>query len=705
MLPHVKILRLLQYVSILFADVIAWKCHEPAKITFKLDEYRSETFIGNESMNVFLRLLYLEKDTALFGGRNVVYNVSLEDLHEITERRIIWNPSVAHTELCKLKGKSENDCHNYIRVAAKINDDVLYVCGTNAYKPLCQKYNTSQNEPIVIKHNIEGNGKCPFDPTHNSTAIFSGGHLYSATVTDFSGSDPVIYREPLRTERSDSKQLNEPNFVGSVSYQDYMLFFFREPAVEHINCGKIIFSRVGRVCKNDKGGPHMYQDRWTSFLKSRLNCSIPGEYPFYFNEIQAISDIIDGEYIGVSEQLIYGVFNTPVNSIGGSAICAFSLRSIIATFNGPFKEQENMNSNWLPVAKSKLPDPRPGNCVNDSRTLPDSSVTFAKTHSLMDDAVPAFHNHPVFIRISWQYRFSAIAVDPKVKTINGEKFDVLFIGTDDGKVLKVSCVVGNNITEVKANLIEELQVIENSPIRKLSIVRPMNSETKLLVVSDSKVRMIPLQRCELLNNCIDCIESQDPYCSWNIYIKKCISLQDIDLRNNRYLILNVTNGQHKICSNSDSASTNVQSNVVHDNDNSIDLSKCPTCENCNAIEPCNGEDTHRDKIAVIYITDTMGLLIGSCVLVTLIVGFAAGYLCSRHFRADPYSNVSLHTNHQLNRLTEAPLNSEGGSTFLPPCSNNKAAAINLVINATKNSNDKNCTIDNKTLQKVKKTYI
>lgn len=46
----------------------------------------------------------------------------------------------------------------------------------------------------------------------------------------------------------------------------------------------------------------------------------------------------------------------------------------------------------------------------------------------------------------------------------------------------------------------------------------------------------------------------------------------------------------------------------------------------------------------------MGLLIGSCVLVTLIVGFAAGYLCSRHFRADPYSNVSLHTNHQLNRL-------------------------------------------------------
>ena len=25
---------------------------------------------------------------------------------------------------------------------------------------------------------------------------------------------------------------------------------------------------------------------WTSFLKARLNCSVPGEFPFYFNEIR-----------------------------------------------------------------------------------------------------------------------------------------------------------------------------------------------------------------------------------------------------------------------------------------------------------------------------------------------------------------------------------------------------------------------------------
>lgn len=58
--------------------------------------------------------------------------------------------------------------------------------------------------------------------------------------------------------------------------------------MEYVNCGKAIYSRVGRVCKNDKGGPNKFGDRWTSFLKTRLNCSMPGEYPFYFDEIRML---------------------------------------------------------------------------------------------------------------------------------------------------------------------------------------------------------------------------------------------------------------------------------------------------------------------------------------------------------------------------------------------------------------------------------
>ena len=34
------------------------------------------------------------------------------------------------------------------------------------------------------------------------------GKLYVGTVADFQGTDPLIYREPLRTEQFDMKHLN-----------------------------------------------------------------------------------------------------------------------------------------------------------------------------------------------------------------------------------------------------------------------------------------------------------------------------------------------------------------------------------------------------------------------------------------------------------------------------------------------------------------
>ena len=43
---------------------------------------------------------------------------------------------------------------------------------------------------------------------------------------------------------------------------------------------------MARVCKSDKGGANKFSDRWTTFLKSRLNCSIPGDYPFYFDHLR-----------------------------------------------------------------------------------------------------------------------------------------------------------------------------------------------------------------------------------------------------------------------------------------------------------------------------------------------------------------------------------------------------------------------------------
>lgn len=192
------------------------------------------------------------------------------------------------------------------------------------------------------------------------------------------------------------------------------------------------------MCKNDKGGPHQFGDRWTSFLKARLNCSVPGEYPFYFDEIQHTTELIEGNYGEYdSSQIIYGTFTTPTNAIGGSAICAFNMRDVLESFEGAFKEQESINSNWLPVPKDRVPDPRPGRCVNDSRTLADSVVNFVKTHSLMENAVPTFFRQPLLIRVSFQYRFTVIAVEPQVKSIDHKPYDILYVGTGTWRKIRL----------------------------------------------------------------------------------------------------------------------------------------------------------------------------------------------------------------------------------------------------------------------------
>lgn len=109
------------------------------------------------------------------------------------------------------------------------------------------------------------------------------GQLYSATAADFSGGDALIYRDTQRTEQFNAKQLNQPSFVSTVERNGYVFFFFRELALE--NCGKTIYSRVARVCKNDRGH-RSNTERWTSYLKTRLNCSTPGDFPFYFDELR-----------------------------------------------------------------------------------------------------------------------------------------------------------------------------------------------------------------------------------------------------------------------------------------------------------------------------------------------------------------------------------------------------------------------------------
>ncbi|EDW60942.2 semaphorin-1A [Drosophila virilis] len=521
MLPGLLICFCLQTVS-------AWMPDVRPDLQTKADKVTA-SFYGNKTD--FYKILDHDDESILVGAKDVVYNISLRGLKE--NSRLVWTSPGADRELCVLKGKHERDCHNYLRVYARLSDGQIMLCGTNSYKPRCRHYATVDPAAGVapssdnsmgyeMTREVEAQGLCPYSPAHNSTYAFADDKLYSATVADFSGGDPLIYRETLRTEQYDLKQLNQPDFVGAIERNGYVLFFFRELSMEFMNFGKAVYSRVGRVCKNDRGGPYNHGKSWTSFLKARLNCSVPGEFPFYFDEIQAISPIVESG----SNALVYAVFTTPVNAIPGSAVCAYRLDDILAAFDGDFKSQKDSQSHWLPVEQTQVPKPRPGQCVEDSRTLTSIAVNFIKNHPLMESAVPAVHGRPLLTKVNLHHRLTAITVDPQVRALNGNHYDVIYSGTDDGKVTKFINILtthqNSSTDRLRTVVISEMQVLPlGTPVRELVISSKKNT---LVVVSDGRLVTVPLHHCSLIVDCLGCLSLQDPNCAWDLQTHECKNL-------------------------------------------------------------------------------------------------------------------------------------------------------------------------------------
>ncbi|XP_077515907.1 semaphorin-2A-like isoform X1 [Amblyomma americanum] len=518
----------------------------PAAATFALRHRRDHTREFSCG-RLYYRTFYMDRKREILfvGGMDKVFRLNLANINrtKCNDRSLSANKDVVST--CVYKGKREDyECRNHIKVIQPIGDGTkLYICGTNAQNPRDMEiYSSNLTEvpktQLTLKDIGRGIGKCPFDPDDNSTAVWvEHGNpgdlpgLYSGTVAEFTKADTVIFRSALfnrttndqseffmRTLKYDSMWLDKPNFVGSFDIGDHVFFFFRESAVEYINCGKVIYSRVARVCKKDTGGKNILTHNWATFLKARLNCSLPGEYPFYFNEIQAVYKFPD------DDSNVYAVFTTSLHGgPHGSAVCSFRLSDIQGAFGGKFKEQKTSSSAWLPVLTSQVPEPRPGLCVNSTKTLPDAVLNFLRTHTLMDSAVPQSGGRPVFYREN--VVFLSLAVH-KVD-VDGVDYLVYFAGTRDGLVYKI-VEWKDRSGQSFSNLVDIFEASPGEPVRTIDI----SSEHKSVYLgSDDGVRQVRLDLCRGRHlSCLRCV--RDPYCGWDRDHHECRSyvtgfLQDV----------------------------------------------------------------------------------------------------------------------------------------------------------------------------------
>lgn len=140
-----------------------------------------------------------------------------------------------------------------------------------------------------------------------------------------------------------------------------------------------------------------------------------------------------------------------------------------------------------------------------------------------------------------------------MQTLDGTFYDVVYVGTDDGRIIKFINIIvpgvtmtnmqnnnsnsvsdgddnqnraGENnskdnkpITEFKTIIITETPPLANNMrITELTISKRTNS---LIVIGTGNIMSLSLNHCSSLNICRACLNLQDPHCVWDTVNREC----------------------------------------------------------------------------------------------------------------------------------------------------------------------------------------
>uniref|UniRef100_A0A668A7U9 Semaphorin-3C n=1 Tax=Myripristis murdjan TaxID=586833 RepID=A0A668A7U9_9TELE len=447
---------------------------------------------------------------------------------------------------CTLKVSENNGdgchgCGNFIRVVQPYNRTHLFMCGSGAYSPVCVYINRGRRPEVgalslapartvteqvfhIDSRTESGKGRCSFNPQVNTVSVMLNQELFSGMYIDFMGTDAAIFRSltkrnAVRTDQHNSKWLSEPIFIDAQLIPDgtdpndaKLYFFFRERLTDNIALCKDV---VAFCVQSDIGGQRSLVNKWTTFLKARMVCSVLEEdgTETHFDELGDVFLLETDQPKGL---LVFGVFTSTSSVFKGSAVCVYNMADILTVFNGPFAHRDGPNFQWV-AYQGRIPYPRPGTCpggaftpdIQTTKEFPDDVVTFVRNHPVMFNPIYPVGRRPLVVRTNADYKYTTVAVD-QVMAADGN-YQVLFLGTDKGTVQKV-IVLPTNRSLDEDLILEELEVFK---VRQLTF-ELFTLQQQLYVSSEFGVSQVSLHRCQAYGSaCADCCLARDPYCAWD----------------------------------------------------------------------------------------------------------------------------------------------------------------------------------------------
>ncbi|MCI4378976.1 hypothetical protein PGIGA_G00222450 [Pangasianodon gigas] len=392
------------------------------------------------------------------------------------------------------------------------NGNPLFMCGSRKETTICCDV-TSEHVPVNCS-------KLMYPTQINDPSLHVGNSLYY-TISHGNNDELItsgLYRWTMSKATWSKSRQTEQRYVkilanqGNGSLDGKVYSFYIEQNKNQDPDMPFWIPRVSQICMADRGGSKsVLQYRWTSMLTARLFCGDEKKRLSYTE----LLDVAVLEAVEWKNTMIYALFKNAYNL---RAVCVYKMSDVIRVFT----------SNNFKTGTEAFSSPRPGECVENSPTLPSNILKFMESHPELEQWIkpaqaPLLFNH---------YHYTHLQVDRvQSKKSGNSHHNVLLMSLDNGNVHKI-------LEQDGAPFI----IAEYEPFKTRTRISSMlldSKAKKLLVSSSSEVVQIDLHNCGVYgNHCDTCVMARDPYCGWDW--TRCSA-------NIGSLIQDVTHGNHSIC--------------------------------------------------------------------------------------------------------------------------------------------------------------